>query len=620
MTMLLDTTASPPGVKLNREARSKGTHMAGARPTAIKAPTLLGLLVGYQAWIGALIVVTVISSGLGLFVPHVIARVIDHLNGDALNASTTLWGLLGLMASLFVINTLQIVIQTFASEAVAKGLRSHLASKIASLDYATVDAHSPAMLLTNFTADVDAIKAFVSQVIGPLSSSVFLIVGVSIILLHLDWRLAAAVLPVLGLIACIFHLLLGRVRGLFGQVYFLIDKLNTVINENIIGAPLIRLINSQSREVERFTTLNEQARTLNIRILGHFASMIPIITFLANAATLIILTLGGGFVIGGRMTLGDFTAFNAYLAIMIFPLIVVGLISTNIAQAQASLARITPLLLASPPPQAGERTGPLTGAIEIRNLSLSYGARRVLGPLSFSIAAGTRTAIIGPTAAGKSHLIHLLTGLLPSRNEVIYDEIPIEDYTRDAIHDQIGIVFQDSAIFSMSIRENIFFGRSLEEYDTDKILQTSELADFIESLPNGLDTFVSERGLTLSGGQKQRIMLARALAMKPRILFLDDFTARVDSATEQNIMSNLETNYPDLTLISISQKILPVRDYDQIILLMQGEILAMGCHEDLQRSSPEYVQILQSQTSTEGLEAEKGPDIFRPQGQGAEVA
>ncbi|MGY0041550.1 ATP-binding cassette domain-containing protein [Pedobacter sp. NJ-S-72] len=210
---------------------------------------------------------------------------------------------------------------------------------------------------------------------------------------------------------------------------------------------------------------------------------------------------------------------------------------------------------------------------------------------------------MGPTAAGKSQLLYLLTGLIPaSSGKVLYDGKLIEEYQSEAFHTQVGFVFQDSIMFNMSIRENIAFSDIVTDQSLEKSIATAELKDFIDTMPEGLNTKVSERGLSLSGGQKQRIMLARALALNPRILLLDDFTARVDPQTEQKILANIAANYPGLTLISVTQKIAAVEHYEQIILLMQGELLAAGTHQELMNKCPEYVQIFNSQQSTANYE------------------
>jgi ATP-binding cassette subfamily B protein len=282
---------------------------------------------------------------------------------------------------------------------------------------------------------------------------------------------------------------------------------------------------------------------------------------------------------------------------------VIGFMSNVIAQATASYQRISGILNAPDQVETGTLKNELKGDISVKDVSVSYGEKMALKDISFSVAAGSRTAVIGPTAAGKTQLLHLLTALIrPSSGSIEFDGRPIGDYEKETFHRQIGFVFQDSIIFNMSIRENIAFSDTVTDESLEKAIATAELRDFIDSLPEGLNTIVSERGSSLSGGQKQRIMLARALAINPRVLLLDDFTARVDSNTEQKILANVSKNYPDITLLSITQKIAAVEQYEQIILLMEGEMIASGTHETLMQTCPEYVQIYNSQRSTSHYE------------------
>jgi ATP-binding cassette, subfamily B, bacterial len=262
------------------------------------------------------------------------------------------------------------------------------------------------------------------------------------------------------------------------------------------------------------------------------------------------------------------------------------------------------MVLEEPPPaESGTVSSVISGDISLNNLSLSYGNKPVLKNISFSVKAGTNNAIIGPTAAGKSQLLLLLANIIsPDSGSLEIDNIPIEKYTREVFHRQIGFVFQDSVIFNLTLGENIAFSENVTEESLRKAIETAEMKDFIESLPDKLDTMVAERGTSLSGGQKQRIMLARALAINPKILLLDDFTSRVDRQTENKILCNIRNNYPGMTLLSITQKIAPVRHFDQIILLMEGEIIASGKHKDLMERSPEYIQIYNSQRSTHHYE------------------
>jgi len=331
--------------------------------------------------------------------------------------------------------------------------------------------------------------------------------------------------------------------------------------------------------------------------------LIPVITFTANLATLSILALGGHFVINNTMSLGDFAAFNSYLAQLIFPILVIGFMSNIIAAATASFNRINGVLDAPDTPETGTLTESLKGDIEMKGVSVIYGQKPALKNVSFSVKAGSKIAIIGPTAAGKSQLLFLLTGLIKqNEGEVLFDGRRIDEYNSESFHSQVGFVFQDSIIFNMSIRENIAFSDTVTDESLQKAIDTAELREFVDNLPQKLSTIVSERGSSLSGGQKQRIMLARALAIDPKVLLLDDFTARVDTNTEKNILANVQKNYPGLTLISVTQKIASVEHYDQIILLMQGEIIATGKHDELIHTSPEYVQIFDSQQSTSNYE------------------
>jgi ATP-binding cassette subfamily B protein len=573
------------------------------KPETQDTTSLTSLLKPYWGWILLLSIVTVLANGLNLVVPQLTSHAIDaYTKGDLVIPSLILEFSL-VAVGIFFFTFLQSVVQTISSERVARDLRNKLSAKISVQQYATIETITPARLLTNLTSDVDAVKTFVSQAIASLISSVFLILGASVLLLLIDWQLALAVIAVIPIIAITFYLVLGRVRKLFRKSQEVIDWLNSVISESILGSALIRLVNSQAVEQVKFEKAASASKDIGLKITWYFSLLIPVITFISNLATLIILGLGGYYVIHGSMTLGNFTAFNNYLLILIFPILVIGFMSNVIAQASASYGRITEVLDADDPKDSGTIVANLTGEITIKDIVLKYGERSTLKDVSFSIKPGTKNAIIGPTAAGKTQLLYVLTGLLqPISGSITYDGKHIDEYTKQSLHSQIGFVFQDSIIFNLTLRENIAFSNSVKDADLQKAIDTAELHDFIGMLPQGLDTIVSERGTSLSGGQKQRIMLARALALNPKILLLDDFTARVDTSTERKILANVTKNYPDLTLISVTQKIAPIESYDQVVLLMEGEVLAIGTHANLMRTSPEYVQIYDSQKSTESYE------------------
>ncbi len=571
-------------------------------PPKPKGPGLTSLLKPYRTMVALLIFFALLSNGINLALPRIIAAGIDDYPSHY-TLNKILIEFISAAVIIFIFTYLQSIVQTNTAERVARDLRTKLASKISIQSFMSVEKANPSRLLTNLTADVDSVKLFVSQAIVTIASSLIIIIGACIMLFSINWKLAFVVITIIPIIATAFYMVTKRVRPIFMKGREIIDRLNKVINESILGSALIRVINSQQPEYEKFLSANEQAKTLGLSILRLFAWLIPVIVFTASLAGTSILTLGGKFVINGTMTLGDFAAFNAYLSLLIFPIILIGFMSNLIAQSSASYQRLHMVLDMPDPKEEGSITTELKGAVTVENLSLAYGQKPVLKNISFTVEAGTTMAIIGPTAAGKSQLLYLLTGLLkPNEGNILFDHKDINQYNKENFYKHVGFVFQDSILFNMSIRENIAFSDTVTDESLAKAIETAELKDFIDALPNKLNTIVSERGTSLSGGQKQRIMLARALAVNPRILLLDDFTARVDTRTEKKILENVRRNYPGITLISITQKIASAAAFDQVILLMEGELVAGGTHRVLMATSPEYVQIEQSQQSTHELQ------------------
>ncbi len=566
-------------------------------------PNLFAVLKPYMNLIWPLIIFAVAGNLLTLVLPKVISRAINDYAMHKLVSSHFVWEFALISLAIFIFTYLQSILQTYASERVARDMRTELSGKISRQSYNYIQTTNPSKLLTNLTSDIDSIKTFVAQAVVSLTASLLTIIGGGIFLITINWKLGLIVLAIIPIIAGTFFVVLQKVRALFVKSREIIDWLNKVINESILGSSLIRVLNSQNYEHDKFINANSNARNLGLQILKLFSIMIPVVTLVASLATLAIMTMGSKFIINGTMTLGDYAAFNSYLVLIIFPIFVIGFMSNIISQAQASYGRINEVLLAPETESIGELKSELTGNIEFRGVSMNYGEKPALKEVDLNIPARTRTAVIGPTAAGKTQLLYLLTGLIkPTAGEVYLDGQKLDDYDKTSLHKQIGFVFQDSIMFNMSIRENIGFNVEVTEADMNKAIETAELNDFIHSLPKGLETIVSERGTSLSGGQKQRIMLARALALNPKILLLDDFTARVDGNTEQKILANVRQNYPGITLLSVTQKISSVKDFDQIIVLMEGEVLATGRHEELMHSSPEYVQIYNSQLSTSHYE------------------
>jgi len=568
-----------------------------------KKNNVFGLIKPYALLIIILIALTIFGNGLNLFIPKIISKSIDSYNNVDFSIVSIVIEFAVIAIGIFVLGFLQSILQTYISEKVAKDLRTKLINKISKKEYSYIQKATSSKILTNLTADVDSIKVFISQAIYSIISSVFLIFGVSIILFLTDKKLALVIIAVIPVIMAFFFFIFGKINKLFKRAQETIDWLNGVINESILGSAIIRLLNSQQQEYLKFLEANKESKNVGLGIVKLFASLIPFMGFIINIAALLILVLGGHFVVVGGMSMGDFSAFNNYLLILVFPVVMLGFISNMIAQANASYVRINEILESEDAMEWGSENFNFSKNIELNNVCLNIDNNKILKDVSFVIEKNSKTAIIGPTAAGKTQLFYLLSGLIKqTEGEMKYDGKSIYEYNKSSFYKQIGFVFQDSIIFNLTLRENIAFSSNAKEEDLNKAIETAELKDFINSLDNGLDTIITERGSNLSGGQKQRIMLARALTINPKILFLDDFTARVDNKTEQKIIENINNNYPEITLISITQKISPIKNYDQIILLMEGDLLITGRHEELLKRSPEYAQIYNSQNSINNYE------------------
>ena len=440
---------------------------------------VFSLLKPYSRMVTLLIIMALTGSAVNLLIPRIIAIAIDDFTGNNYDVSKIVMMFSAAGGAIFLFTSLQNIIQTYASEKVAKELRSQLSDKISRQDYSYILKSNPSKLLTNLTSDIDSVKMFVSQAFVTIISSAFIIAGISILLIIINWKLALAVISIVPIIGGAFFIVLRKVRVLFKLSRENIDALNRIINESIMGSALIRVLNSQQPESMKFLELNLVSRNLGLSILRLFATLIPSIMFVSNLAVVAILAIGGHFVVAGTMTLGNFAAFNSYIFMLIFPILMIGFMSNIIAQASASYSRITEVMDAPPTDDQGSVSGNISGNIDVKKVSLFYGEKPILRNVSFSVKAGSKTAIIGPTAAGKSQLLYLLTNLIsPGSGTVEFDGISADKYTKEQFHSQIGFVFQDSVMFNMTLRENIAFSDKVTDESLEKAISTSELTRF----------------------------------------------------------------------------------------------------------------------------------------------
>jgi ATP-binding cassette subfamily B protein len=574
-----------------------------------KKENLLSFLKNYRPLVFTVVALSLIVNGLGLILPKVNSRAIDSLRSQTYNRDEFLFLYIGLATAILVLSLAQNVISNITAEKIAKELRKQVVEKISRQSFKYINEVSTSKLLTNLTADVDAVKQFINQGLVIAFAAVIQLIGSIILLLSINWRLAIPVILTIPVLLVTFGVIFARIEKYFKLGQEVIDKLNRVINESIVGSALIRVLHARNFEIKKFTKSNEEAKSIGTTIISGFAALFPVISLVVNGAFLIVLSYGGIQVIDQTLSVGDFSAFFSYIFIFIQPIIMLGFLASSVGRAFTTYTRLREVIDSEEPQVNGTVKKEIKGNIKMDKVTLELGNKAILEDINFEIKEKTRVGIIGPTAAGKTQIFYLITGLIkPNSGSISIDETDINEYETESLYSQMGMVFQDSIIFNTTIRENIAFRNSgstpltmtdITDESIWKAIDTAELRDFVDALPNKLDSLISERGMSLSGGQKQRLTLARALALNPKILLLDDFTARVDIKTEKKIFENLKKNYPDITVIAITQKINSIENFDNIIMVMEGELIATGTHKELLEKSLEYRQIFNSQKQAE---------------------
>jgi ATP-binding cassette, subfamily B, bacterial len=566
-----------------------------------KPSSLLQIFRPYLGLFSLSLAVIMAANGLNLILPKLIGNYIDSYQqnqGLLTNQSYVVLGVL--VTGIFVLATLQTIITIYLSEKIARDLRNKMINKISKSSFSFVNNIGASELITSFGSDVNNVKSIASQGLVYFLTAIILLVGSCVMLLITNWFLALIAISILPVVIILFGFIFGKISPLFKKSQLNLSQINQVVNESIFGSSLVRVLNSQTWEEEKFKKVNKTSRDISLEIVSLFSLLIPCINLVSNLAVVVILYVGGRQIVDSSLTLGEFTSFITYFNLLITPIFILGFTSQSFSRGFVSYGRIEKVLNAPDEVENGHHISQIKGNILVKDINLEMGGRKVLQNINFEIKPGTRTAIIGPTGAGKSQLFNLLIGLSRSTSgEILVDDVALGEWDKDNLLSQIGLVFQDSLVFRGSIKENIVFSNLVSQENLDNAVYTSRLDEFVDSLESGLETQVSERGSTLSGGQKQRLMLARSLALEPKILLLDDFTARVDTQTEEEIWKRLKQNYPQITLVSITQKIEAVKNFDQIIVLMEGELVGVGKHDQLLKTNTEYQQIYSSQQTVE---------------------
>ncbi len=488
------------------------------------------------------------------------------------------------------------------SQGVAYDFRNELFSKLQRLSFSYYDQNQTGQLMIRATDDVEKVRIFIAQGLILATQAFLLFILTLVILFWTNWQLTLVILPILPLALLLFMGFGNLARPLFGEIQRRLSRLNTVLQEALAGIKVVKAFNREQYEQQRFDERVDHFFEQQVKVQKVFSILFPTIFTLAQIGTAVILYFGGRQIVTGTLTIGQYQEFTLYLVYIFFPLGQLGFIISLMAQAQASAKRIFEIVDAKSDvenkPDAIELPV-IEGRVVFDNVRFSYfeSSDDVLTNIDFVAEPGETIALLGSTGSGKTTIINLIPRFYDVREgAVTIDGYDIRDVTLDSLRSQIGIVLQETNLFSGTIRDNIAFGRpdaSIEEVEA--AAKAAAAHDFIKGFPEGYDTPVGERGTTLSGGQKQRIAIARALLLDPKLLILDDSTSSVDLVTEYKIQKALDNLMEGRTSFVIAQRISTVVNADKIIVLDKGKIHAVGKHQELMETSHIYADIYNSQ-------------------------
>lgn len=495
-----------------------------------------------------------------------------------------------------------------ASQGFGHDLRCDAYKRVMSLSIEQTDKFTTGSLVTRMTNDISMLVEFVEMLLRHIVRSPMFFIGGTIMLLKLNVNFGVVLVCALPLLLVTLLIVLSKAVPLYGTVQKKLDKVNSVVQENVGGARVVKAYVREDYENNRFAAANGELRDVNLRVLKMMAVITPVLNLIQNFAIIAIILIGGINIkngVGG-MTVGNIMAGITYVTQVIMSIMMVTMFFQSISRAAASVKRVKEVMNSEPVIKSGEKTAEESDvAVSFRGVSFRYpgtAGSPVLHDINLDIKRGETLAVIGSTGCGKTSLVSLIPRFYDATEGDVYvDGVNVKEYDLEKLRKKISFVMQKSELFSDTVSSNIRWGKEdASEEEIKDALETAQASDFVEGLPDGCDSYIAEKGASLSGGQKQRISIARGVVRKPEILIFDDATSALDLATEAKLRKSLREKMKDATVIMIAQRVASVKDADRIAVIENGTILHCAPHDELMRTSETYRDIYDSQMKNGG--------------------
>lgn len=561
-------------------------------------------LKGYRGMYITALCITICVQSLYLTTPVFSQKIVDtFLSGEnaAANLETRkdyLWLLLALMVFTTLFRTILQYTGNMFYETSTQGMvykiRNHLFKTIQNQNMKYYDKYRTGDLMTRLTGDLDMVRHCMAWIIKAIVECICLFGATTVYFLIVNWKMALCLLVLTPFIFMVTSVFKKKVKPMYIDLRERLSQMNTAAQENISGNRVVKAFAREDYEIEKFQEKNKSFSEANKKASLMWLKFSPVVDTLAESLQIVMILAGGLFLINDMMTMGEYIAFSGLIWTLSNPMKQFGAVINDLQRFTASAQKIIDVYYAKPtivdPKNAKEIEGRLKGSIEFKNVSFSYNDKEVLHDISFKINPGETVAIMGETGSGKTTLINLIPRFYDvTKGEVLVDGENVKKYKLKSLRGDIGMATQDVLLYSDTIDGNIAYGDSdMPEEEVIKCAENAAAHGFIEKLQDGYNTIIGERGVGLSGGQKQRISLARALAIKPSVLILDDTTSAVDMETELHIQNSLKNLDFDCTKIIIAQRISSTKDADKIIILQDGRITEMGTHDELLKNKNGY--------------------------------